>query len=85
MLGMKKKGKIIGVSIITMVLVMTVCGLWIHKRIERSMAIQKAIANPKYIDPKEILNEIDDSFQKLSEDEKKKIIDNPVVTENRIA
>jgi len=58
---------------------------WVDSKMRKAEAIQKAIANPQYIDPEKLLNEIDGSFKDMSEAEKKKLLQDPEATEKQIA
>lgn len=82
---MKNKKAIISLIGLCLIMLIMVGGVWAHKRFKKAEAIQKAIANPAYIDPEELLNEIDDSFSKMSATDKQKIIADPVAAENLIA
>ena len=83
--NMKKKKIIFPVIGLCIILPLLFGGIWAHKRLKKAEAIQKAIANPEYIDPEELLNTIDDSFRNMSDAEKKKLIADPVTAENLIA
>lgn len=82
---MKKKTKIISISIVLVLVFISFAGLWGYKRMERAKAIQQAIANPEYIDPAKLLNQIDDSFVKLPQAEKNKIVSDPKLAKKLIA
>ena len=70
---------------VILVVSLIVFGFWANKRMKNAEAIQKAIANPEYIDPEELLNTIDDSFRNMSDIEKKKLMADPVKAENLVA
>jgi hypothetical protein len=58
---------------------------WVNSKMRKARAIQNAIANPEYIDPGKLLNEIDGSFREMSDAEKKKLLNDPTETEKQIA
>jgi len=82
---MKTKKKILLSLGICLCICLFFIGLWGYTRFKKAKAIQRAIANPKYIDPEELLNVIDDSFRKLSDAQKKELMSNPLAIEKRVA
>ncbi|HCE42175.1 MAG TPA: hypothetical protein DET40_01335 [Lentisphaeria bacterium] len=82
----KRKKIIILVSCgAALVVLMFLAYSWVDSKMRKAEAIQKAIANPEYIDPEKLLNEIDSSFRGLSDPEKKKLLQDPAATEKQIA
>ncbi|HBC89354.1 MAG TPA: hypothetical protein DCZ94_20635 [Lentisphaeria bacterium] len=82
---MRKKKFIFSTAGILVFFAVMLAGIWTNERIKKAKAIQKAIANPQHIDPKQLLNEIDVSFRSMPEAEKKKLLQDPTATEKQIA
>jgi hypothetical protein len=76
---MKKKIVIFSVIGIVILLFVVCSGFWVNDRIKKAEAIQKAIASPEHIDPERLLDDIDDSFRKMSDTERQKILADPAV------
>jgi len=81
----RKKAIIIAVCGVVLVAGLFLAYSWVSSRMRMAEAIQKAIANPKGIDPEDLLNEIDASFRDMSEVDKKKLLGDAAATEKQIS
>jgi hypothetical protein len=60
-------------------------GSWGYQRKRNAELIQKAMNDPSNVDPANYLNQIDESFRKMTEVEKKKLLADPDKLEKHVA
>lgn len=76
----KKKRKIIIVSGIVfgiLVILTVVAGYWINVKIRKAKELAALLADPVHVDADELLQTIDSTYRDMSDEERRKILDEP--------
>ena len=82
-----KKNKGVMYALLALVVLSPVfyLGFWGYQRKKNAELIQKAMNDPSNVDPTNYLNQIDDSFNSMTEVEKEKITSDPEKLEKHVA
>ena len=79
------KRPLIIIAVLIVVTPIIVVGVWGYQRKKNADLIQQAMNDPSNVDPENYLNQIDESFNNMTDFEKKKILSDPDKLEEHVA
>lgn len=76
----KRKRKVILISCIvfcTLIIFAIIGGVWVNMKIQKAKELAALLADPVHVDADELLQTIDSTYRDMSDEERRKILDEP--------